>query len=1772
MAGRSSGGRANVRKRNWQNNLQHTRLMCSEILESRLLLTVAADVFEPNESIAAAYQLSTIEGTGVINGLSIDSTTDHDFFQFITSGTGTSNNYLDVRFSHAEGDLDARLLNSQGTVIQTRAGTVDNEQFDLVGLTSGTYTVEIFGFLGADNSYSLAFNTPEIRAADAFEYNNTLKTATDLGTVAGTLSLEDLSIHASSDRDFYRFVTTETGTADHYIEAQFSVADGDLDLRLFSGQATGTDTDLRHSYTAADNERISLQGLPAGTYYVSVHGNIGDKNDYDLVFNTPVQEVADRFEANDTVASATDFGTVSGAFGRDDLSIHALTDQDYYRFVTSGAGTAENYVDILFSQTGGDLDARLLNSQGTEVRKSDGVVDNERLSLQGLAAGTYFVQVYGYNRGRNNYSLSFNTPVAEVADRFEANNTFQTATNLGTVSGVLENEGLSIHTGSDRDFYKFVTTGVSSADNYVDVLFANSGGDLEANLLDSRGNTIQSSTGAVDNERLNLGGLVAGTYFVEVYGYRFARNTYRLSLNTPEAESSDRFEANNTLATATDLRTVVGIVGWDDLSIHSATDKDFFKIVTTEAGTTDNYVDVLFSHSGGDIDAKLLNSQGATVRSSVGVVDNERLNLAGLPAGTYFVQVYGYSAAKNSYRLSVNAPGAEPADRFEANNTLATATDLRLIDRELELSDLTLHGAGDVDFYKFSIPAGAAASNYVQASFSNAGGDINLRLRKADGTFVRGSTGTVDNERISLDGLAAGAYVLEVYGASSSVSNNYSLRFDAPGAADAWTIMVYMTASDLQPFGFSDINEMEQAISQLPGTVNVSVFWDQSSAPTPLYRPGATIKTYATGGGSQEAWGTAGQAFITADSNRNSVGTKFQGSSADKTLLTETNTGDPQTLIDFVNWSVTEAPAERYGLVMWDHGGGLSEFNLDNADLGQVSDSLNAAELVQALTTLRGDNIDIDLLAFDECLMATAELGHAVRGLTSTFVASQEIEGGDGYDYTTVFDVLESDPYNITAQALGTGFVRSYGKQYLGVGRDGEGRIADTTSALNAAKYNSLTTALKTFTTAVLPGSSPAVRSAISTARNATPQYGGQGYEHLRDLGGFMQRIVNNTAITVGIRTAATGVLTAISSAVVSKTADARTSSGITIFLPDMGSPIPSWYSTMYSAFDTATGWSAFLRGVNSPGTDISTDWSGTTNRIAARAFNLGVTAGSNLVFDDLSLENSQESDWFRFTLPQTGAPGHRIVANSGTSGATVQLELYDSTGTTLLQTATSTAGVTLNGRLAGEYTIRVSGSQTVSRYWLQFYAPYPPGSTTIPNNSLLKATSWGVVGGTQLMTGLVLPNSSSVVAEQNVWSYYTFDTPPSIPQQRFELAARSSTGVSLDVQVLDSSGAVVVSKSGTGKLSLVFNPLGSGESYKFRVRQTPSSAATFVAAFNVRFDTFVNVAPELNSAGSPLFDSVLTNATASSITGTSVSTLLARLAPGGQITDADPGALKGIAVNAAVNSVLGVVKGRWQYTLNGGTAWQDVGVVSNSSALLLAANDQTRLRFLPNSQFTGNVSIRFAAWDQSRGTNGSKANIAQAGGNSSFSIEQEVATLTVNTAPVLNTSGNPAFNSVTTGTTATQNRGNSVPELLTRLTPGGSITDVDSGALRGIAVNALTGTASGRWQYTLNNGTLWQNIGIVSNTRALLLSATSQFRIRFLPNSGFVGNVSLSFAAWDRTSGVSGTFVSLATRGGASAFSLQNEVAKLAVVNASAIAGFSILDDLFSTHMAFAN
>jgi hypothetical protein len=160
------------------------------------------------------------------------------------------------------------------------------------------------------------------------------------------------------------------------------------------------------------------------------------------------------------------------------------------------------------------------------------------------------------------------------------------------------------------------------------------------------------------------------------------------------------------------------------------------------------------------------------------------------------------------------------------------------------------------------------------------------------------------------------------------------------------------------------------------------------------------------------------------------------------------------------------------------------------------------------------------------------------------------------------------------------------------------------------------------------------------------------------------------------------------------------------------------------------------------------------------------------------------------------------------------------------------------------------------------------------------------------------------------------------------------------------------------------------------------------------------NTAPVLTGAD-PLA-SIAEDASGNS--GTSVSSLIA-----GHMTDADAGAVAGIAVTAVDGT-----NGTWQYSTDAGANWSNFGAPTDASARLLAADANTYVRFVPNPDWSGTVAagLTFRGWDRTAGIAGDTADASANGGNTAFSAASATSGITViavNDAPA------GASNTVTT-------------------------------------------------------------------------------------------------------------------------------------------------------------
>ena len=137
-----------------------------------------------------------------------------------------------------------------------------------------------------------------------------------------------------------------------------------------------------------------------------------------------------------------------------------------------------------------------------------------------------------------------------------------------------------------------------------------------------------------------------------------------------------------------------------------------------------------------------------------------------------------------------------------------------------------------------------------------------------------------------------------------------------------------------------------------------------------------------------------------------------------------------------------------------------------------------------------------------------------------------------------------------------------------------------------------------------------------------------------------------------------------------------------------------------------------------------------------------------------------------------------------------------------------------------------------------------------------------------------------------------------------------------------------------------------------------------------------LNMAPVLDSNKSPALTAINEEAGPPvGAVGTLVSQLVDFAVPTGQVdnvADADSDALLGLALTGVDSA-----NGAWFYSTTAIPSWLPVPAVSQTNALLLAADNDTQIYFQPAPNYNGTLAnaITFRAWDRTSGANGATAN-----------------------------------------------------------------------------------------------------------------------------------------------------------------------------------------------------
>ncbi len=375
--------------------------------------------------------------------------------------------------------------------------------------------------------------------------------------------------------------------------------------------------------------------------------------------------------------------------------------------------------------------------------------------------------------------------------------------------------------------------------------------------------------------------------------------------------------------------------------------------------------------------------------------------------------------------------------------------------------------------------------------------------------------------------------ITKLDGKSATSDQNFVVK--AGGAK--WSFLVYLDGdNNLEDAGLDDFREMATAGST--ADVNIIVQMDR-------------IAGYTSADGN---W-TGTRRFV-VQAGDDPGGTPI----AD---LGEQNMGDPLVLQDFVEWGVTNYPAEHYALVIWNHGGGWRErirgleadfrtarargepppeitravawddTDNDTLYMKEVQTALEGAKA--SIRARTGTAVKLDVVGYDACLMGMIEVAYAMRNVADYVVGSEDLEPFDGWPYDTILGALKLNPTMLGDDLAGV-IVSEYADSYTG-------STGITQSAVDLAELGDLVTEISDFTSVAT-----SEWAMFKSARLASEEFPHSRGVDFRD---FAARVAS-TASSAAIQAAAADLAAAVDTFVIAEehSSDLSGAHGVAIYFP----------------------------------------------------------------------------------------------------------------------------------------------------------------------------------------------------------------------------------------------------------------------------------------------------------------------------------------------------------------------------------------------------------------------------------------------------------------------------------------------------------------------------------------------------------------------------------------------------------------------------------------------
>ncbi len=293
-----------------------------------------------------------------------------------------------------------------------------------------------------------------------------------------------------------------------------------------------------------------------------------------------------------------------------------------------------------------------------------------------------------------------------------------------------------------------------------------------------------------------------------------------------------------------------------------------------------------------------------------------------------------------------------------------------------------------------------------------------------------------------------------------------------------WTVLLYSAAdNNLENALVKDVAELETVGSNK--NMNLLVQLDRGENPSSI-----------SGG-----WSGCRRFYLNKDTDSKKINSPVLDN------LGQVNMSDPKVLADFITWGIKNYPAENYMLIMSDHGAGWAGAVEDGSHKGWMT----TPQLREALESAQRETGEkIDILGFDACLMASTEVAHELADNVGYMVASQNVEGINGWPYARIFT---SRVMRELQEAIDAKFSLPPEMVARKIVNDSIGSLSvDTLSAVDLSKMKELSEYADDFARAII--SSDVDRRDLIEIANKTKSF--SGYKDQYD---FAERIVKSPKI-----------------------------------------------------------------------------------------------------------------------------------------------------------------------------------------------------------------------------------------------------------------------------------------------------------------------------------------------------------------------------------------------------------------------------------------------------------------------------------------------------------------------------------------------------------------------------------------------------------------------------------------------------------------------------------